>query len=207
MVGYPHLPTAVKSMDFQPFVLAALSSSGNRLSRQPDGTYVCEREGKMDRISFDDANSHNAVVYRPGTSAFGRLVSGIAAAGQHRVQDLDDNASPKAQSLAKEWIEGFGGAFRSAQVQDVARSFAGTALVRVRAAVAHDSYERLVNVTVPPDGYWVPAGPTGASPISDPLKSPDAVGVSTAALIDQSIADKGVNEFCRFYIDRRKQEL
>jgi hypothetical protein len=206
-VLYPHLPNAEKSMEFQPFVLAALSSSGNRLSRQPDGTYVCEREGTMDRISFDDANSHNAVVYRPGTSAFGRLVSGIAAAGQHRVQDLDYNASPKAQSLAKEWIEGFGGAFRSAQVQDVARSFAGTALVRVRAAVAHDSYERLVNVTVSPDGYWVPAGPTGASPISDPLKSPDAVGVSTSTLIDQSIADKGVNEFCRFYIDRRKQEL
>ena len=204
---YPHLPKAVKSMEVQPFVLAALSSSGNSLSRQPDGVYVCEREGKVDRISFDDANSHNAVVYRPGTAAFSRLVSGIAATGLHRIEDLDDNAGPKAQSLAKEWIESFGGVFRAVQVQDVARSFTGTALVRVRAAVAHDSYERLVNVAIPRDGYWVPAGPTGASPISDPLKSPDAVGVNTAALIEQSMEDEGVAEFCRFYIDRRKQEL
>ena len=204
---YPHLPSAEKSMDAKEFVLAALSSSGNRPTLQSDGVYVCERDGKIDRIAFDDAHSHNAVLYRPGMAAFSRLASGIAAVGLHRVQDVDDKASAKANSLAKEWIESFGGTFRTTQVKDVARSFAGTALVRVRAAVAHDSYERLVNVRVPRDGHWVPAGLTGASPISDPLKNPEAVGVNTAALIEKSMEDEGVTEFCRFYIDRRKQEL
>ena len=34
----------------------------------------------------------------------------------------------------------------SLEILDVARSFTGTALVRVRATVGHDSYDRLVNV-------------------------------------------------------------
>jgi hypothetical protein len=70
-----------------------------------------------------------------------------------------------------------------------------------------NSYERLVNVTIPLNELWVPAGLTGASPISDPLKNPEAVGLSLSFLIEKAIKDEGIAEFCRFYIDRRKQEL
>ena len=100
-----------------------------------------------------------------------------------------------------------GGKFRSVEIQEVTRSFSGTAIVKVRATVGHDSYERLVNVTVPVDEFWVPAGLTGASPISDPLKNPEAVGLSPSFLIEKAMKDEGVAEFCRFYVDRRKEEL
>lgn len=100
-----------------------------------------------------------------------------------------------------------GGNFRSIQIGETLRSFAGAAIVRVRASVGHDSYERLVDVNIPPDEHWVSAGLTGASPISDPLKTPEAVGINSASLVEKAAQDPGVSEFCRFYLDRRTQEL
>jgi hypothetical protein len=110
-------------------------------------------------------------------------------------------------TMARGWVDSFGGNFRRAQVQGVERSFAGTTVVRVRATVGHDSYERLVDVAIPPDEHWVPAGVTGASPIADPLRNPEAVGLDPAVVLQKAMQDEGVAEFCRFYLDRREQEL
>ena len=109
--------------------------------------------------------------------------------------------------MAKEWVEDFGGNFHSIQISEALRSFAGIATVRVRTTVGHDSYERLVDVPVSPDEYWIPAGLTGASPISDPLKNPEAVGMNSASVVEKATQDPGVAEFCRFYLDRRTQEV
>src|SRR5258708_35062012 len=125
----------------------------------------------------------------------------------HWVQDVDEKAAARAEAMAREWVDSFGGNFRRAQVQGVERSFAGTAVVRVRATVGHDSYERLVDVVIAPGQYWVPAGVTGASPIADPLKNPEAVGLDPAVVVQKAMQDEGGAEFCRFYLDRRKQEL
>src|ERR1017187_2170331 len=206
-IPYPHLPAVVRSMGSQQFVLAAMSSLGTQLIPESDGVYVSKRDGKVDRICFDDTHSSNAVLYRSGTAPFNRLVSRVVATGLHDVQDVDDKPREKAGLMAKQWVESFGGQFRSAEIQDVTRSFSGTAILKVRATVVHDSYERLVNVKMPLNELWVPAGLTGASPISDPLKNPEAVGLSPSFLIEKAIKDEGVAEFCRFYIDRRKQEL
>ena len=116
-------------------------------------------------------------------------------------------AASKAQQMAKEWVDGFGGNFRSIQIGETLRSFAGTATVRARATVGHDSYERLVNINISPDEHWASAGLTGASPISDPLKTPEAVGINSASVVEKATQDPGVSEFCRFYLDRRGQEL
>jgi superfamily II DNA or RNA helicase len=176
-IPYPQLPQTVRSMRPEDFVLAAMKSLGTELAPESDQVYISRRDGKVDRICFDEAHSSDAVLYRPGTGPFSRLVTRIAANGLHDVKDVDDKPGPKAQTVAKEWIEGFGGKFRSAEVQEVMRSFTGTALVRARATVGHDSYERLVNVNVPTEALWIPAGLTGASPISDPVKNPEALRV------------------------------
>jgi superfamily II DNA or RNA helicase len=206
-IPYPHLPGAVKSMESKAFVLAALASLGTQLTRESDGVYLSEGDGKIDRICFDEAHALNAVLYQPGTAAFSRLASRIAASPLHRVLDIDEKPGARAEVLAKEWIGSFGGNFRSAQVQGVERSFAGTAVVRVRATVGHDSYERLVPVVIPAGEHRIPAGVTGASPISDPLKNAEAVGLDTTVLVQKAIQDEGIAEFCRFYLDRRKQEV
>jgi len=206
-IPYPHLPRAMKSMEPEAFVLAALASLGTQFTPESDGTYVSKRDGKIDRICFDGAHASNAVLYWPGIPAFSRLASRIAANSLHRVQDIDEKPAARAEVMAREWIDSFGGNFRGAQIQGVERSFSGTAVVRVRATVGHDSYERLVDVIIPPGEQWIPAGVTGTSPISDPLKNPEAVGLDPAALVQKAMRDEGVAEFCRFYLDRRQQEL
>ncbi len=206
-IPYPHLPEGTRSMESQAFVLAAMSILGTHLVAESDGVYTSERDGKIDRICFHDAQSSNAVLYRSGTAPFSRLVSRMVATGLHNIEDADDKQRDKAELITKQWVESFGGKFRSAEIEDVTRSFDGTAIVKIRATVGHDSYERLVNVTTPSDELWLPAGLTGASPISDPLKNPETVGLSPTFLIQKAMNDEGLAEFCRFYVDRRKQEL
>lgn len=206
-IPYPQLPQIVRSIGPEDFVLTAMKNLGTQFIPESEGVYVSRRNGTVDRICFDEAHSANAILYRPGTGPFSRLVSRIVGTGLHDVKDVDDKPSAKAQTMAKEWIENFGGRFRSAEIQDVMRSFTGTALVRARATVGHDSYERLVDVTVPADELWIPAGLTGASPISDPVKNPEAFGLSTSFLTQRAMQDEGISEFCRFYINRCAQEL
>jgi superfamily II DNA or RNA helicase len=206
-IRYPHLPAVMRSMGAQEFVLAALNSLGTRLSPESDGVYVSEHDGRTNRICFDEIHPSNAVLCRPGTLAFSRLVTRMVDAGLHRALDLDEKPAGKAQQMAKEWVEGFGGNFHSIQIGETFRSFSGTATVRVRATVGHDSYERLVDVQVSPDEHWIAAGLTGASPISDPVKNPEAVGINSTSVVEKAIQDPGVSEFCRFYLDRRTQEL
>src|SRR3984893_5492121 len=206
-IPYPNLPSVVRSMGAQEFVLEALSSLGTRLIPESDGTYVGEHDGKVDRICFDETHSSKAVLYRPGTPAFSRLVTRTVDTGLHRALDLDEKPASKAQQMAKEWVDSFGGNFHAIQIGETLRSFTGIATVRVRATVGHDSYERLVDVNVTPDEHWIAAGLTGASPISDPLKNPEAVGIDGPSVVARATQDPGVSEFCRFYLDRRAQEV
>lgn len=206
-IPYPDLPVVMRSMAAKEFVLAALISLGTPITQESDSVYVSRHDGKIDRICFDEIHSSNAVLYSPGTPAFSRLVTRMVDTGLHQAQDLDEKAAIKAQQMAKEWVDGFGGNFRSIQIGETLRSFAGTASVRVRATVGHDSYERLVDINIPPDEHWVSGGLTGASPISDPLKTPEAVGINGASVVENATQDPGVAEFCRFYLDRRTQEL
>ncbi|HKW17051.1 MAG TPA: SNF2-related protein [Terriglobales bacterium] len=206
-VPYPHLPEVRRSMTAEDFVLATMSSEGTALILESPGIYRSERDGKVDRICFDEANSSNAVLYRSGTGAFTRLVAGITGKGLHNIEDIDDKPRAKAEHMAKQWVDSFGGKFRSAAIEEVKRSFSGTALVKVRATVGHDSYERLVNVPIDLGDAWIAAGVAGTSPFADPLKNPDAVGLSSATVTKKSLEDEGIVEFCRFYIERREQEL
>jgi superfamily II DNA or RNA helicase len=206
-IPYPNLPRAMKSMEPDVFVLAALASFGTAFRPESKGVYVSERDGKLDRICFDEAHSSNAILYRPGSPAFSRLTSRLAGDSLHLIHDIDEKPAARGETSAREWVDSFGGNFRSAKIQGVERSFAGTAVVRVRATVGHDSYERLVEVVIPHGEQWLSAGVAGASPISDPLKNPEAVGLAPTILIEKVMQDEGVAEFCRFYLARREQEL
>jgi hypothetical protein len=74
-IPYPHLPEVRRSMAAEEFVRAAMSSAGTPLVPESEGIYRSERDGKIDRICFDEAHSSNAVLYPPGTGAFSRLVA------------------------------------------------------------------------------------------------------------------------------------
>jgi hypothetical protein len=92
-------------------------------------------------------------------------------------------------------------------VDGVRRCFEGKALVWVRATVAHDSYERLVEVVCAPGEHRAHVVRSGLYKLTDVIENAQHLGVDTERLADAAARDSGISEFCRFYIERRAQEM
>lgn len=205
----PKLPQMEHSMDVHTFVLAALSALGAKLEQ--DGKLVVSRlDGKRELIRFDNntlSNKEESILYAPGTAVFERLVSKVTNTGLHIVDDNDKKPLLRTEGVAKNWSEGFGATFRTMDIQDVSRCFTGKALLRVRATVAHDSYERLVEVDCSPDEHFNFVTKVGLEPIGDQIENPTSVGAISKKLAEKAIQDPNILDFCRFYTERREQEM
>jgi SNF2 family DNA or RNA helicase len=150
----PKLPPVVRSMDPREFTLAALKSLGADITPQQDGLYLVEENGGREWIRFDEMRGERrATLFAPGSAAFSRLVSKMIATGVHRVEDADQDPTRQVDEITRNWIESFGATPVGTKVDGVRRCFEGKALVRVRATVAHDSYERLAEVGCAPEEH------------------------------------------------------
>src|SRR5207253_2796367 len=98
------------------------------------------------RFEENAGTGTRSTLYVPGTAAFLRLVDRVIATGIYDVEDLDQNPIRESEELTRRWVLTFGGMPKALEVEEVRRCFEGMALIRVRATVAHDSYERLVEV-------------------------------------------------------------
>lgn len=207
----PQLPLQENSMNAKTFALAALKDIGGSVVPQDDNTYLLKLEGKNELIRFDnDGKSADipSVLYGPGTPAFDRLVARITVKNLHKVEDADTgDVLIKIEEVARNWVESFGGNFISANAKDVCRSFFGNALVRVRATVAHDSYERLVEVVCEPREHFSNEGISGLGPLNKIITDPESVGLNGKDLIRMAKLDPGIIEFSRFYEVRLDHEL
>lgn len=205
----PKLPDQPHSMDAKDFVLVALNRLGSSLSPQPAGNYISELEGRRELIYFDESivmPPTGGVLYSPGTLAFERLVNKFITSGKHRVTDGDLNMITCVKNLSKQWVDGFEGSLKETSIQEVEMGFEGTALIRVRATVAHDSYERLLECYCSSDEHYVATG-TDIEFIDNLIDVPEKVGVKVDKLLIEAKADAGIKEFCRFYLERMKQEV
>lgn len=144
--GLPKLPGTIRSMDYREFTLAAFKQLGAYITPKPQKLYLKEENRRYECISFDENAdlSTGVTLYAPGANAFQRLVDRIITTGIHSVEDLDLNPDKVSEDIACKWVRDFGGNPKIAEIKDVRQFFKGNALVRVRATVAHDSYERLV---------------------------------------------------------------
>lgn len=205
----PKLPPVVRSMDAREFTLAALKSFGAKVTLQEDGLYLVEEDGGREWISLDETagGERRATVYAPGSAAFARLVSRTIATGVHQVRDADDNAERQADGITRGWVRSFGGTPIDTKVVGAHRCFEGAALVRVRATVAHDSYERLVEVTCAPGEHKAHAVRSGLYKLRDVMDNAHELGIERERLADFAGRDPGISEFCRFYIERRAEEI
>lgn len=205
----PKLPQTERSMDVRTFVLTALSELGAKV-RQDGGLYVSQLDGKREIIRFDNntlSDKGESVLYAPGTAVFERLVSKITNTGLHIVDDSDQNPLQRAERITKNWSENFGATFKAIDIQDVSRCFTGKALIRVRATVAHDSYERLVEVDCTPDEHFNFVTKFGLEPIGDQIENPTSIGAVSKKLSEKAMQDPNILDFCRFYTERREQEV
>jgi superfamily II DNA or RNA helicase len=143
----PTLPKVRRSMDPQDFTLHSLDVLGAHVTPEPNGLYLAEENGGRERIRFKEADlpEIRSTFYGPGSPAYQRLVSRVVATGVHDVEDADREPVKKSEHVARAWLEGFEAKSTSIEIEKASRIFTGSALLRVRATVAHDSYERLVD--------------------------------------------------------------
>jgi superfamily II DNA or RNA helicase len=206
----PNLPAPIRSMEPQPFTLAALTMLGAKVSEAERGIYLVQEKDGCSRIRFDEnvANDQHVTLYGPQTPAFQRLVKRSIASGVHHVQDADKSPAAETAKIAQQWVAQFGAKLKETRISSVTRSFSGTALVRVRATVAHDSYERLVACPCHgSDHRRSSQGADGFAPLERTIRDPGTVGLDTTKLMEIDEGDEAITEFSRFYRERREEEM
>jgi len=205
----PTLPGVVRSMEPREFTLAAFESFGGRITPKPPNLYLVEENGGREYIRFEEGaeTSIKSSLYAPGTAAFQRMVGRVIATGVHDVEDLDVNPARVTEEIARQWVVGLGGTLRSMDANEVHRCFDGIAIVRVRATVAHDSYERLVHVRCSHSDHQAPTGQPGLGPIGRTIENPGTLGIIVDRLADEARLDDAISEFSRFYLERRAHEM
>jgi len=122
--------------------------------------------------------------------------------------DADLDLGSESSKIAARWAEGVGAKLSQTKVGSVTRAFSGTALLRVRATVAHDSYEQLVvSPCEPEDHRHTMTGDKGLGPVERIVRDPAALGVDITILQETGERDEAIAEFARFYEERREQEM
>lgn len=205
----PKLPDPVRSMDHRSFTLAALPLLGVRVTPYSDGLFLAEEDRGREFICFDPqaTSGRRTTVYTPASPAFQRLVKRVIASGLHAVEDVDGNPARDSEDIARRWAEDMGARFVSAKVNDVQRSFSGQALLRVRATVTHDSYERIVSCECMPEDHIRTGHAADLAPLASTITDPSVLGLNIPKLIAAGERDDAIAEFSRFYLERREQEM
>lgn len=204
----PTLPAVERSMDVESFTFAALAKLGSKVTVRSPGVYLAERGNSYEIIKFN-SKTHapaSAVLYAEGSSAFERLVRSIIDKGMQRIADVDEDASGGTRRQVERWAQSFGGNLASHAITGVERRFSGKAIVRVRATVAHDSYERLVEVDCVSGPSAAFEGTRGLDPLPASLGDLGQLGMNPNAVVESARNDQAIVEFCRFYEERRTQE-
>ena len=184
----PKLPPIVRSMEPREFVLAGLRSFGATVTPKQGGLYLLEEDTGRELICFEEADRNGrATLYAPGSAAFLRLVSRMIATGVHQVEDTDEDPVGQANEISRRWVDSFGASSVTTKVEGVRRCFEGKALIRVRATVAHDSYERLVEVECLPGEHRAHAVRSGLYKLADTIENAQHLGIDTERLPMQRV--------------------
>ncbi|MBU6339467.1 MAG: hypothetical protein KGQ36_05825 [Rickettsiales bacterium] len=202
----PKLSKPLKSMDYPTLVLNAFKNFGSQVEATGDEQYIIKSENTQKTICFD--SNKDGILYAPGSPDFENLVSKLTSSGLHCVIDNDQDALPKSENISREWVLNFGANFNKLELQKVSRCFSGKSTMRVRATVAHDSYERIIEVECNPTEHFVtyPAK-GGIDSVQGFIENPVHVGVVSDKLSDTASKDADILEFCRFYLERREREM
>jgi superfamily II DNA or RNA helicase len=205
----PTLPHPVRSMEPRDFVLSALESLGAHITPKERDIYLVEQNGGREYIRFEEnaGAGIKSILYAPGTAAFLQVVGKIIATGIYDVDDLDKDPVKDAEETVSKWILTFDGRSKAFDIEDANRYFQGSAVVRSRATVAHDSYERLVRVSCSDRDHYVQTGRAGLGPLPHTIEKPAVLGVNIQHLAEAAKLDTAISEFTRFYLERRAEEI
>jgi superfamily II DNA or RNA helicase len=206
----PKLPAVSRSMTVPEFTLAAFEMEDARVVKEDDDVFRVQGKDGGERICFElkPNDPRSLVMYGASTPPFQRLVKRTIASGVHKVDDADPDPRKESEKLAAQWAERLGATLKETKASAVTAAFTGGALLRVRATVAHDSYEQLVSCRCEAaDHQRTTKGDAGLSSVERIVRDPTMLGIDTAQLIECGERDEAIAEFCRFYEERRQIEL
>jgi ERCC4-related helicase len=204
----PRLPSVDHSMDARSFTLAALPHLGAKLTEVPPDLHLAIEDGGRDYIRFASTTRTDirTTLYAPGTPAFQRLVGRVIASGVHDITDLDIQPAERTKAMVNDWIDSLGAQRGHIELTNARRCFSGNALLRVRATVAHDSYERLVEVACAAADHRGPQRNSSLESIAPVIEDAKALGIDPSHLLSSASRDPAISEFVRFYLERRDHE-
>lgn len=207
----PSLPTVEHSIEPRQFTLDAFENLGARVSQRRPNVYLVEEGGGRELIRFspEPNEGERSTVYVPGSPHFAKLVQRVTTSGVHAVRDFNRETLTGAQDATLAWVGSFDGKLLASHCKGARRWFSGNILMRARAIVAHDSYERLIEVKCSPRDDGTKSFHRDAlaplPPIFENLQQ--TLGLADEPLMEAVEQDPAIAEFSRFYIERRAQEI
>ncbi len=215
----PKLAKCAPSMGVRDFVLAALGASGGEVVPERGSFLRASVPGRAPfLLTFDESaeagpggiiSAMPVRVFAEGRPDFTRLVGEWTKRSEHHVLVVPSKPD-ELNSIASSWCAGLGDA-RLTGVTTISRkpSFQGTLLCRMAAGVAHDRYEKLVEIAGGAAGHpaldrsKLPLGATADADEIEPETLAPGIGRDAEAA---ATADPDIGGFVRFYTDRLKEE-
>ena len=216
----PDLAQMTPRLNEEEFTLRALRAEGGRLEQQSATEWRLHRPGQAPAIvSFEErrgaipASSYfgglRQGVYRSGRPAFEQLVGRWLDRAGHCVSDLGAGSEEATRAVVDVWAAGLDGVdVVDHQVEPGDTGFSGQVVVRAASSVAHDKYEKLVEVDMNPEGLDRGETPFSAEAIHQEPLHPAELGPGFEDVVCQRVAsDPDIRGFSRFYQERLKEEL
>jgi superfamily II DNA or RNA helicase len=205
----PSLPALERMMEPKEFVLAAYKFLGAKISEEPDGLYRIEEGTGREFIRFDDnfRLDRRSLLCIPGAPAFQRLVSRLITSGLHGIEDPTPDVREYLETSISNWVKSFNGKLLEHRQTSASRQLDANVIARVRATVAHDSYERLVEVECVPLVHRTSFSKDNLQKIAPVVEDPTLLGLQSEIIVNQAQQDEGIAEFTRFYLERREHEV
>ncbi len=203
----PDLPQLKRSMSAREFALKALTSLGGELLLGANHTGSLKLGGRTISVALDGApeDLEGYVNYRPGGTAFDRLTEHLSKPAVHLVQIHHPGEFDRLRSTVSDWVKQFSGSVTNVSRKSFLASFSGSADIRAKAFVAHDSYETIISVPCQKADH---VSVFDISGIKNPIvENAEQLGMHLGMLGEAVMADPGISEFCRFYSERRDDEL
>ncbi|QDU66324.1 DEAD/DEAH box helicase [Engelhardtia mirabilis] len=220
----PTLTPVEPRLDTKTFVTRALEAGEGTLEYAEHGRLVYRRRGYApEEVVFERPGSRGWVapaiaggprvsVYLPGQPAFEKLGEIWRRRAQHAVYDHRSIDEGLCADAARTWLAKFGRdlEFHSIVINGTGSSFQGKVVVRAAVSVAHDKYEKLIEVAIEPPGIEAPPSGDGVGIIDEPIDlAADVVqGEMLEVAVLQGIEiDTDIGNFATFYVDRMDEEV
>jgi hypothetical protein len=179
-----------------------------RSTGRPSDFYVFDEDDHKSALA-NAVFMGKAKLVVPGSTEFDHLVKHWMDRSEHRLIDFRQSSSSLCEDLARRWCSDLGAEFLSVTIQSRKGEFGGTAQLKVKASNGVDSYEKVISGQI-----GTPTKVRFSAELSPDkhLHERDANLKEVCANFPDVVSscveqDKDVREFCRFYDERRSDEL